>query len=108
MTQVNLDLFSSHRRDLGMARAADHADRVEPGWTETALDLLRSFLVAHPAAFLAEEFRAWASGQLSAPPDARAFGAVMTAAKKLGMVEFVGYAPANSSNRSPKCRWVGK
>jgi hypothetical protein len=108
MNQVTLDLFSSTRRDLGMARAADRADRAEPGWTETALDLLRAFIAAHPAPFLAEEFRAWAAGHLADPPDARAFGAVMTAAKKLGLVEFVGYAPANSSNRSPKCRWVAK
>jgi hypothetical protein len=108
MEPLQGDLFSSHRRDLGMARAAEHADRVEPGWTETALDLLRAFLVAHPAPFLAEEFRAWASGQLADPPDARAFGPVITAAKNRGLITCVGTAPANSSNRSPKCRWVGR
>ena len=93
-------------RDLGVQRAADHANRVESEWTGQALGLLIAFARNVGRDFLVEEARAWAETQgLQTPPDARSWGAVARRAAAKKRIRKVGHGAAASSNCSPKVLW---
>lgn len=93
------------RRDRGMARAADHAGAE---WARRAEGYLREFIaLGNRGPFLCEDVRAFAEAHgCPTPPTGRAWGPVMQQAKRDGIVAFHDYAPANSSNGSPKVRWI--
>jgi hypothetical protein len=96
------------KRDTGMARAVDHADRVRADWSLCAAHALHYYCQEHRGEkFLAEDVRAWAEAKMlvSDPPTKRAWGAVIKHGAKMGVIRRVGYAPAKSSNMSPKCQW---
>jgi len=98
--------LARQRRDTGMHRAADHAERVYPDWQDRAVGYVRLHATVHTQ-FMAETVRAVAEADgLTLPPDGRAWGAVMRRAQREGIIRADGYAPANSSNRSPKVRWA--
>jgi hypothetical protein len=88
------------RADVGMGRASERAERIESGWKSTALEVLRVYSLGHET-FLAEDVG------IHVPPgaDPRSVGAVLQDARRRGWITPAGYAPANSSNRSPKVRW---
>lgn len=95
-------------RDRCMARAVDHADRERPDWSLRAAHALHEYAQKHPGeSFLAEDMRAWAEGKMlvSTPPTAKAWGAVFKSAAAQRLVVKAGYAPAKSSNCSPKTLW---
>jgi hypothetical protein len=96
------------RRDGGIAKASGHAESVSPHWNEEADRALRVFLRTRDGGFLAEEFVHWTRGNrdIAQPPDGRAWGAVVNRAARAGLIRKLGYAAANTSNRSPKCLWV--
>lgn len=97
------------KRDDGISRSVDHADRKEPNWSDAALFMVRRYARMSGAPFMAEDARAFADKMgLNDPPDGRAWGAVFQRARKSGLIEMVGYAPAKSSNCSPKCLWAAK
>lgn len=99
---------ASQKADIGMALAADKADRDNPGWSEGALVALERYIAAHPdASFIAEQVREWAEDlELIEPPEnAKAWGQVFRTAARRKVIERIGYAPARSSNLSPKCLW---
>lgn len=109
---LQLSLATLCAREKGHEAAcasAKHADRVESQWTITALQAVRTFCTvkASGCTFLAEEARAWAEDVrgVTPPPDARAWGHVMLKAKAEGLIVSAGYAPAKSSNGSPKVLW---
>lgn len=85
-----------------MSRAVTHAERVEPGWKSTALAAVRDFAASH-AEFLTEDVRAVCPTPADA--DTRAWGAVMQAARRAGVIEAHGYGLANCSNQSPRVKW---
>lgn len=92
----------------GMARAADHAERVTPTWNDRALGLLLAFAAMSGEAWLLEDAREWAQSQgLPDPPDGRAWGHVAQRAKRLGAIESVGFGAARSSHGSAKVMWRG-
>jgi hypothetical protein len=97
------------RRDVGMARAVDHADRDVPGWSFDAQAALGRYCKAHGHGhqFLAEELRLYAEtlAIVPTPPSQKAWGAVMQRAAREGLIRKVGYAPSASSNMSPKTLW---
>lgn len=96
------------RRDAGMALATDKADRDAEGWSADARAALVRYAQENPhLQFLAEHVRQWAEGKglVSAPENGRAWGSVFRNAAADGLIVRVGYAPADSSNRSPKCLW---
>ncbi len=105
--QLHIDFTTAmNKRDLGIERAGQHADRIEDGWTYQALGMLTAFSRQATGPFLIEEARAWAEKQgLPPPPDARSWGAVARRAAAKHRIEKVGYAPAASSNCSPKVQW---
>lgn len=94
----------------GAERAAAHADRVTPKWSDIALEYLRAFMRAKGrAAFMTEDVRMAADRGTYVPPapDARAWGAVILRAKRLGWLVHAGYAPNKdpSCHGSPKSVW---
>jgi len=93
------------RRDLGIERAGDHADRVDDGWTDRAANEIATFAMTKGSPFVIEEVRTEAETRIGSPPDERAWGAATQKAARRGAIVKVGYAPTNSSNRSPKTLW---
>lgn len=83
-------------------RAAAKATRIDPTWRESALDAVRAHAERHDT-FLAEDVRPLID--LPDGADPRALGAVMRDAQRAGIVKADGYAPARSSNGTPKVRW---
>ena len=90
------------RRDLGIARADARASRTDPAWRLAALEALRLHASSHDH-FLVEDVAAAAGTPVGV--DGRAWGAIAQAARRRGWIQADGYAPANSSNRSPKVLW---
>lgn len=102
---------AERRRDTGMARATDRADREKHKWSAKAMHALHLYCVQHPGTkFLGEQVREWAElGKLvPVPPDERSWGSIFRSAAADGLLKRVGYAPAKSSNLSPKCLWRAK
>lgn len=96
------------RRDEGMKRSSDHAERVTPEWNAQADAAFRHYLnVTEGRSFLTEEFIAWARVQpdIDMPPDDRAFGSVIRRASLAHVIDKVGAAPANTSNLGLKTLW---
>lgn len=92
----------------GALAAAEHADWESMGWTQQAsilfLDYARDVMLGQP--FLTEDARAYAESRgLPPPPDNRAWGFIAKAMRESKHVIFAGYAPAKTSNGSPKCQW---
>ena len=103
------DLHKARERGReGAKRAADHADRMIPRWSDVALAFVRVYVLkTRPDdIFLTEEVRAAAKEWgLDDPTDGRAWGQVMRRAEREGVIKWVGYLPAASSNGSPKVAW---
>jgi hypothetical protein len=86
------------QRDEGMARAAEHAERVEPGWQEGALEYIRQHALENETLMCeGARLRAEAEG-FPLPPHKRAWGAAMMRAAKLGYVAKVGFANVQDPN----------
>lgn len=97
------------RADTGMQLATDKADRDQAGWSDLAYLALEKFCLAHPwKHFLTEDVREWVEkhGMVPAPENAKAWGSVMARAKREKLISSKGYAPARSSNLSPKVQWI--
>lgn len=95
------------RRDLGIARARQRAER-ECGdqWTHDAAVYLRDYArhtFGEP--FLLEDAREASRPRLTQPQNGKAWGAAVQLACRQGWIQKAGYAPARSSNGSPKCLW---
>lgn len=96
--QLPIDFTAARAaRDLGMERAAVHADRTEPSWSLTAYTFLSTYARQHHT-FTAEEVRLAAGDQVPTPPDNRAWGAVFNKAVRANMVRGIGFMTA----RDPK------
>jgi hypothetical protein len=75
----------------GMQRAIEHADAVEGGWSEMAYAMLEQYAFSH-FEFMMEEVRRWAQDNgLSAPPTARAWGAVALRASRDRLIVKAGH-----------------
>lgn len=89
--------------ETGMHQAADHAERVEPGWADGAFAALCDFVRDNAAPFTIEEMRARVL--VASPTDERAWGGVVMRASRAGVIVRAGFAPAVSSHGSPKPLW---
>jgi hypothetical protein len=115
---VQLDLISTSisvarvLRDVGMQRAADHADRESEGWSDLAYGFLVDYVAANRGrAFMAEDVRSRAEAEgLPAPPDNRAWGSVISRAARRRIINRIGYGAQKSvsCHCSPKSIWVAK
>lgn len=97
----------ARRRDVGIDRAVARANRVSESWSDRAYWLLEQYARRAAQPFLAESFVGYAKGLIEAPPDGRAWGGIVRRAALAGVIVRVGYAPAETSNHSPKCLWRG-
>jgi len=95
------------RREDGMRRARKHAEKVTESWRLLGMVALEKFLKARGfKPFLAEEFVEWCrTNGVPLPPDGRAWGSVISSARRLEIIEKVGTALATTSNLSPKPLW---
>lgn len=80
-------------RDEGMKQAADHAEAINHGWSELAIEFVRAYSVIHKGEqFAGEDIRMWAESKgLLIPPHKRAWGNVILTAAKRGLLRKVGY-----------------
>ncbi len=97
------------RRDQGIARAVGHADAEQscPKWSIQA-EAYAEMMIGRRGykPFLMEEIVAAAKRDgVPSPPDGRAWGHIIVALAKRGVVRKMGYASAATSNCSPKVLW---
>lgn len=87
-------------RDLGIAKAINTAESIDPGWSLKAYNMLLEF-IAGPGGngtFMTESVRTWAEAKgFVAPASSRAWGGPMVKAKNAGLIKSVGLAPVNNA-----------
>lgn len=89
----------------GMTSSAAHAEDDAPGWAERAFASVRDHYIifGNITPFTMEDARSWAYAMgLDRPAEERAWGSVTQRLVRERVIEPVGYAPATSSNGSPK------
>lgn len=106
MIQSEIDYTAA---DRGIRSSAEHAESDVAGWSELALWYVRQFAASKGVAWTMESCRTWAYIHgLPKPEEERAFGSVTQKAIRQGIIRKTGqYAPAASSNGSPKPLYVG-
>lgn len=76
-------------------------------WRDAATLALQKFLMQLPPGkqFMTEDLREQVEPIIGLPHDGRAWGHIIQSAARAGWIRRVGYAPARSSNLSPKPLW---
>lgn len=93
---------AKERGEVGAARAADKAERIDEGWIHQSIDALVKFYQGNPGEHTIEQAREFCP-PLPEGADARAWGYITRHVLNLGLIEKTGrFAPASSSNGSPK------
>jgi len=93
--QLAIDFAAAkQQRDAAIHRAVEHADAVEPSWSDRAYAFLTDYLRTH-ATFTTEQVRDAAAGIVNEPPSRRAWGAVTLRAVRAGWIVREGYVNAN-------------
>jgi len=95
--QSSIDSAARAARDAGINAAMAHADRVEPKWSDNAYTFLVGYAREH-SRFTTEEVRTAAASSVATPPDSRAWGGVMSRARRDGLITHEGFTTA----RDPK------
>lgn len=93
-------------RTVGLNAAYRSAQSNGDDWAETAAIGLNFYACIAEAPFTIEMAREWLTDIVPAPKDDRAWGAATHMAIRSGYIEPWGYAPAVSSNGSPKRTYV--
>lgn len=94
---------TARERGHSAARAASaRAASLDATWKQGALAAVRTYAETHDQPFLFESI------EFVVPLDAdrRAIGHIAKEAQRLGWIKPHGYAPAASSNGSPKSAWL--
>ena len=114
MEQTELTLPTGRElRDKGMEQAISHADGAtlcwRESWSKRALVLCQMFAETHDV-FSAEEIRFWSTVLIEEPPSLRAWGSVIIAAAKAGMIEKIGYCQVTNptAHRANAALWRSK
>ncbi len=89
---INFDIKSAAlARDNGIEQAMKSANNKTPEWSEQAYNYLLDFIKANRGKrFMVEDFRAWCSDRLPAPPSLRAFGGLIVRARNAGLIYCCG------------------
>ncbi|MRR49352.1 MAG: hypothetical protein EG825_00310 [Rhodocyclaceae bacterium] len=105
MQQTAIDFTAATvARDIGMAAAVGHADRVSAGWSEEAYAALCRY-AAQAKQFTSYDFRSAVRGLIESPPTDKAYGAVFLKAARAGVIRRVGYAQHPERHCSPTPVW---
>lgn len=102
-----MDLFqhAEAQRDLGMMRAARHAETVHVGWNDQAYAFLEAFAKQHKD-FISEDVSdASKKVEFPQPPTDRAWGSVYRKAIKEGIILQVGAGRSRRRHASICPRW---
>lgn len=99
-----MDLFNqppetgAQLRDRGIKKAEESAHRINHDWNEKAFEAFIQFLQTRAFPWMCEDFRKWATdfAQLPEPPTLRAYGGVIVRAKKLKLIQQVGFQPVTN------------
>ena len=97
---------ATERRDDGIAKAIDHADRVSHAWSVLAYQYVQWWLrhCKPDATFLSENIIGFATEWgAPEPPDSRAWGAIIQRAARAGLIVKAGYREDKFC--SPKTLW---
>lgn len=104
-----LDVFEEGRklRDQGIRTAVDHANVANPKWSDKAFALLLALIATRDSPFMTEDVRAVSKQMLPTPPDARAWGGVMMRARRMGLIELIGYQKSKDpvAHCNPRSVW---
>lgn len=102
-------------RDAAIALAVEHADDVEPRWSDVAYGLLLQVIQLRKRTprcetpFMAEDVRRWAERTrgLPSPPDARAWGGVFQRAARAKVIERAGFGESRNpqAHLRPTALW---
>lgn len=118
-----MSLFEQHRqpepeldgralRDLGMEKAADHADQVHGNWQDAAYEFLKKYIGYTKTPFMGEDVRRAAElaegSPVPTPPSKRAWGAVLVRAATEGLIKKKGYGTVTNplAHRTPAAIWI--
>jgi hypothetical protein len=99
-------------KQLGLQKAVDHAETVDPGWKAKAWETFKQWVSEKPVGyrFMMEGFRLWATAQntLSTPPSKRAFGFLPQKAAREGLIRQDGTAKVQNekAHRANAAVWV--
>ena len=83
------ELTGKELRDEGMKKAVDHADSVEPTWSQRAYKFLLKYRLTVEE-FMTEDVRKASKGIVPGPPDLRAWGSIVTKAARVGLIHSTG------------------
>ena len=78
-------------KNSGMQQAIENADYTHENWGSDAYNFLLKYCKKHKS-FLAEDVRVASNGIIPEPPSKRAWGYVITMAKKNKIIKRLGYA----------------
>lgn len=94
------------KRDEGIKRVTDSANRKVPGWSDTAYKFLRDYMRTHEE-FMTEDVRVASMDKITQPPNNKAWGQVMLRARREGLILPVRYVSQKSvsCHGSPKPVW---
>jgi len=102
--QLALD-YSRAARDEGMARAADHAEGIEPGWGAAAYRVLCDYARDCDEPFTSEDFRDWLQTIQFPCPVPKALGAVFQRAARRRVIKRCGTGISRHRHLSPCPLW---
>ncbi len=109
---IQLDIFQATiERDAGMQQAIDHANAVVEKWSDRAMVFLKKYIKLNNGGFMAEDVRMFAElMDFPSPPSARAWGSIMTRARREGLIVGIGYGKTKSkkAHRTPAGIWMKK
>ena len=96
-------------KNEGMQMSLFNADKKINGWSASARVFLEQYVGRFPEArFQTEDVRRWAYKRgLENPPSERAWGSVVSSAKKEGLIRFVGYESVENplAHMTPAAVW---
>jgi hypothetical protein len=94
------------QRDTGIAQAEQHAERLDPGWKDTAFAMLRGFCQERRGCHCtSEDIRRWCELRGFDSPVPKAWGAVVQKAAKAGLIKRIGFGLAKQRHGSPCPLW---
>lgn len=104
---IQLDIFESQeKRDAGIAKSVNNANRKNEYWSLQAYYFLLQYIRTHNE-FMAEEVRAASVGSVPQPPNNRAWGSVFVRAKRSGKIKWKDYKPVTNpkAHCTPATLW---
>lgn len=107
MNQLALTMPEAREfRDEGMRLSADHAESIEPGWSESAYRVLTDYARGR-ASFTSEDYRDHLAGIGFPVPVPKALGGVFQKAAKRGVIRRIGFGISRERHLSPCPLWSG-